>query len=126
MPTEVVKVVHLDELQESRAVHLDVRGWPILLIKISGTPHALVDTCPHNGARLSDGLVRDGCVTCPAHLWRFSLTTGRKQGDDQVAVRVIPTRLTADNWVEIEVPEPAAPRSLRDTLLAHARGDDIA
>lgn len=123
MSVDVVKVIHLDELRESTPVHLDIQGWPVLLIKIAGTPHALVDTCPHNGARLSEGLVREGCITCPAHLWRFSLTTGRKQGDDAVAVRVLATRLTADNWVEVEVPEMPPTRSLRETLLAHARGE---
>lgn len=123
MSADVVKVAHLDELKDSTAVHLDINGWPILVIKIAGTPHALIDTCPHNGARLSEGVVRDGCITCPAHLWRFSLTTGRKQGDDNVAVRILATRLTADNWVEVEVPPPAETRSLRETLLAHARGE---
>ncbi len=40
-------------------------------------------------------------------------------------VRVYPTRLTADGWVEVEVPILAPPRSLRETLLAHARGEDV-
>ncbi|MBO9540467.1 aromatic ring-hydroxylating dioxygenase subunit alpha [bacterium] len=32
---------------------------------------ALRDRCPHLGASLSLGHVRDGCVTCPFHGWRF-------------------------------------------------------
>ncbi len=33
--------------------------------------HAAIDECPHRGARLSQGWVRDGCLTCPYHGWRF-------------------------------------------------------
>lgn len=40
--------------------------------------------CPHKGGPLSDGLVADGCVTCPLHNWRLDLTTGEVQGDDTV------------------------------------------
>jgi phenylpropionate dioxygenase-like ring-hydroxylating dioxygenase large terminal subunit len=32
---------------------------------------AAVDECPHRGARLSQGWVSDGCLTCPYHGWRF-------------------------------------------------------
>ena len=40
-------------------------------------------------------------------------------------IRVYPTRLTAEGWVEVEVPAAAPTRSLRETLLAHARGEDV-
>lgn len=119
---DVVKVAHLDELADSRPRRYDVEGTPVFIVKIDGTPHALVDICPHNGAALSDGVVRDGCVTCPSHLWRFSIMTGHKQQDEAVAVRVLATRVTADNWVEVEVPPPADSRSMRQVLLDHARG----
>ena len=97
----------------------------ILLTKLDGEPHAITDVCPHNGSSLSEGVIRDGCVTCPAHLWRFSLHDGEKQGTPEVRLRVYPTRLTADGWVEVEVPAAPPVRSLRETLLAHARGEDV-
>ncbi|MFN3258648.1 MAG: Rieske 2Fe-2S domain-containing protein [Ilumatobacter sp.] len=36
-----------------------------------GTVQAAVDECPHRAARLSQGWVTDGCLTCPYHGWRF-------------------------------------------------------
>src|SRR4051812_26687658 len=30
--------------------------------------------CPHKGARLSNGTIRDGQLTCPYHGWRFDGT----------------------------------------------------
>lgn len=117
--------MHLDELQESRPHRVVLAGQAILLTKLDGEPHAITDVCPHNGASLSEGIIRDGCVTCPSHLWRFSLHDGGKQGTADVRLRVFPTRLTADGWVEVEVPAATAARSLRETLLAHARGEDV-
>ncbi len=37
-----------------------------------GTARALLDRCPHRGARLSLGAVREGCITCPFHGWTFA------------------------------------------------------
>jgi nitrite reductase/ring-hydroxylating ferredoxin subunit len=122
---EVHRVVRLDELQESRPYRVVLDGQAILLTKLDGEPHAITDVCPHNGASLSEGIIKDGCVTCAAHLWRFSLHDGEKQGTPDVRLRVYPTRLTADEWVEVEVPAAPASRSLRETLLAHARGEDV-
>ena len=125
LSVEIHRVVLLDELQESRAHRVVLSGQAILLTKLDGEPHAITDICPHNGASLSEGIIRDGCVTCASHLWRFSLHDGEKQGTPEVRLRVYPTRLTADGWVEVEVPASSPPRSLRETLLAHARGEDV-
>jgi nitrite reductase (NADH) small subunit len=79
------------------------------------TGYAATDAaCPHRGGPLSDGLVADGCVTCPLHNWRLDLTTGVVKGDDTVVpihdVLVLDDRL----WVRIAAdagPAPApAPR----------------
>jgi vanillate O-demethylase monooxygenase subunit len=37
----------------------------------NGDATVLLDRCPHRGARLSDGVVADGCVTCPYHGFTF-------------------------------------------------------
>lgn len=36
-----------------------------------GKMTALEDVCPHRGAKLSAGTVRDGCIECPYHGWKF-------------------------------------------------------
>jgi nitrite reductase (NADH) small subunit len=122
---QVFRVVHLDDIAESEPYRVVLDGQAILLTKIDGEPHAISDVCPHNGSSLSEGLIKDGCVTCSAHLWRFSLHDGARQGMPEVRVMVYGTRLTADGWVEIEVPPAPITRSLRETLLAHARGEDV-
>ncbi len=36
-----------------------------------GVAHVLSDTCVHRGGSLGKGWVKDGCVVCPYHGWRF-------------------------------------------------------
>jgi phenylpropionate dioxygenase-like ring-hydroxylating dioxygenase large terminal subunit len=38
-----------------------------------GVVSAALDACPHRGARLSQGWVDEGCITCPYHGWRFDI-----------------------------------------------------
>ncbi len=54
---------------------------------------ALEDKCPHRGGPLSEGIVHDGCVTCPLHNWIISLETGMAQGADEGATASFPVRL---------------------------------
>ncbi|HAN72641.1 MAG TPA: nitrite reductase [Actinobacteria bacterium] len=108
-------------LADGDAQRVVVAGQAILVSRIDGVPHAVTDVCPHNGASLAEGTLKDGCVTCPAHLWRFSVVDGRRQGRPDVRIAVFPCRMTDDGWVEVDVPEQVAPTSLREALLAHAR-----
>ncbi|MBM4196779.1 MAG: aromatic ring-hydroxylating dioxygenase subunit alpha [Gammaproteobacteria bacterium] len=36
-----------------------------------GRAHVLADTCVHRGGSLSRGVLRDDCVVCPYHGWRY-------------------------------------------------------
>lgn len=116
------RAVPLDELKENDAQHLTLGGQDVCVTVVDGQVHAISDVCPHRGASLSGGIVRDGCVTCPSHLWRFSFIDGAKQADERTRVPVYPTRIV-DGIVEIDVPPMQPHRSLRETLLAHARGE---
>lgn len=55
---------------------------------------ALEDKCPHKNGPLSQGIVHDGCVTCPLHNWVISLETGAAQGADTGRTRPFPVRLS--------------------------------
>ena len=44
-----------------------INGEDYVVWRSAGKPIVASDICPHMGARLSDGFVRDGCVVCPWH-----------------------------------------------------------
>ncbi len=44
----------------------------VLWRDLDGRAAALPDRCPHRAARLSRGSVRDGCIQCPYHGFRFN------------------------------------------------------
>lgn len=117
------RVIPVSDLTEGRPQRFVLSGHPVMVVLVEGEPHALSDVCPHVGASLSGGVVKEGCVTCPSHLWRFSLTDGVRQGRPDVRVPVYPVRETPDGWLEVDVPPAAPVRSMRETLLAHARGE---
>jgi len=60
---------------------------------------ALEDKCPHKKGPLSQGIVHDGCVTCPLHNWVISLETGLAQGADEGQTLAFPVRLEGDEIV---------------------------
>ena len=57
---------------------------------------ALEDRCPHKNGPLSQGIVHDGCVTCPLHNWVVALETRTAQGADEGATRAFSCRLEGD------------------------------
>ncbi len=119
MPVE--RLVEVDQLIDGVPVRVEVSGQALLVVMLDNRIHVMSDVCPHNGASLSEGLVRDGCVTCPSHLWRFDLHTGERRGRPDVRLTVHGASTTADGWVEVDVPAAQPVLSLREALLAHAR-----
>jgi len=103
----------------------DHGGLGVLVALVDGQPRAVSADCLHKGASLEGGVCRDGIITCPSHWWRYDLRDGALQGTPGAALTVYPARVS-DGVIEVDLPEPTRTRSLRETLLAHARGEDIA
>jgi apoptosis-inducing factor 3 len=53
-----------------------VEGRPVALFRTPSGIVAFDDVCPHAGAPLSAGAVRDGYVVCAWHGFRFATATG--------------------------------------------------
>lgn len=58
--------------------------------------YALEDKCPHKAGPLSQGIVHDGCVTCPLHNWVIALDTGSALGADEGEVRTFAVKLEGE------------------------------
>jgi nitrite reductase (NADH) small subunit len=94
------RVCRVDDvpLGEGRAVEID--GHRIAVFQTRNGWHAVDQRCPHRGGPLADGIVADGCVTCPLHDRRFDLATGRCHSDD-LEVGVYRVEIHGDEvWVD--------------------------
>jgi nitrite reductase (NADH) small subunit/3-phenylpropionate/trans-cinnamate dioxygenase ferredoxin subunit len=52
-------------------------GRRVALFNEGGSLFAVDEACPHMGADLSNGDLRDGTLTCAWHHWRFDIRTGQ-------------------------------------------------
>ena len=109
----------LRTLLDAGQLRAEVEGCAVLLAVVAGEIHAVDDTCHHRGTALSGGLLRDGVVTCPAHLWQYDVRTGRRHDTDGEPLATYPVEVVGDH-VEVTVPDLTRQPSLREILLAHA------
>jgi len=116
----LLRVADLSETTASRATH---DGSAFCVGLADGQPCAVDDLCPHREAALSGGVVSDGVITCPGHFRRFDLRTGQCVGRPLESVGRYECEVI-DGWVQAEIAPQAQKSSLRDVLLAHARGDN--
>lgn len=99
----------LAELADNSAVHADLAGHPVCLVRSDGVVHALLDECSHGQVALSDGDVEDGFVECWLHGSRFDLLTGKPTGPPATApVPIYPVRITG-GVIEVALPARSAP-----------------
>lgn len=89
-----IDVGYLNDIPRRGARCVKVPGYTVALFRTGDDQvFALEDKCPHKAGPLSQGIVHDGCVTCPLHNWVISLATGEAQGADDGRVATIPVRL---------------------------------
>ena len=75
------EVAKLKDLPPGELLRVDVGGKPICLARLlSGSVHAIGDTCTHEQESLSDGYLDGEDVECPLHASRFNVHTGDVEG----------------------------------------------
>ncbi len=92
-----VKIGTMDDIprQGSRCISLGEKTVAVFRT-VDDQVFALEDKCPHKNGPLSQGIVHDGCVTCPLHNWVISLATGEAQGADKGATAAYGIRIEND------------------------------
>lgn len=99
--------VKLDEartLADESAVHLDIGGHEVCVVRSLGEIHAIRDECTHGQVPLSEGDVENGYVECWMHGSQFDLSTGVPTGPPAAEpVAVYPVRINGDD-IEVYLP----------------------
>lgn len=68
--------VELDKLKQRGKYRVIINNRPILLAYTEKGVFAIRDKCPHMGSTLSNGVLKDGVVTCKDHGLPISVETG--------------------------------------------------
>lgn len=90
-------VARLDQLRPGVGLQVRVHFWEYAVWLLpDGTVRVIDNSCLHMGGPLGDGAVRDGCVVCPWHGWRYDLSTGRRM----TAIGEFPGVRSYPAWVE--------------------------
>jgi nitrite reductase/ring-hydroxylating ferredoxin subunit len=97
----MLKVAKSKEVKERVGTGKQVNGLNIALFRHDGRVFALQNSCPHQGAPIHLGFVRDGCVVCPHHGWSFRLDTGEFTHNNLVKIKTYPAR-EEDGYIFIE------------------------
>jgi phenylpropionate dioxygenase-like ring-hydroxylating dioxygenase large terminal subunit len=62
-----------EELTQEAPRRVELLGLRFVAFRdAANQAHVLADTCVHRGGSLGRGKLRDGCVECPYHGWRFA------------------------------------------------------
>ena len=92
-----------------------------------GTIDVIADACPHEGYPLSQGIVRDGVLTCKWHNWKFDLASGACVFGGEPARRY-PARADADGNLRVDgtLDEAAEKARIATSLRAGLFDADVA
>ena len=99
---EFIDVCALADIPPGKSRPVRAAGRDIALFNVAGEVHALENSCPHQGAALSNGELCDRIIKCRAHGWRFDVTDGTLVVAPALRVPVFQTRI-ADGRVTVAV-----------------------
>jgi 3-phenylpropionate/trans-cinnamate dioxygenase ferredoxin subunit len=100
-----VEIANAGELREGTMKRFDVAGRRILLANVGGRLFAVDDTCTHEDASLSAGVLKGEHVKCPLHNSRFSVRTGEALEEPaEEPLRTYPVRVEGGR-VRVGVPK---------------------
>jgi NAD(P)H-dependent nitrite reductase small subunit len=97
---DYIKVAKYDDIPGVSGKKVKINGKSIALFKHNKKIFAIRNSCPHQGADLADGHVKDGKAVCPLHSWMFDLETGAFTGNYNIRIPTYKTKVE-DNEVYI-------------------------
>ena len=102
-PKDYVPVIALKDIPDNKAIRVDAKGQPVLLVRRGEQLFAIGAVCSHYGAPLEEGELKDGCIECPWHGSQFALADGSlKVGPATAPVPHYKTRVK-DGQVEVKL-----------------------
>lgn len=112
-----VRVAAAQDIPPGTMLPVTVENVDYVVINVAGELHAIVDVCPHQGAKLSCGFLTGAMlpiepgapleyglegevIGCPWHRWKFSISTGKSLFDtDRRRLGKVPVHVEGDDVV---------------------------
>jgi phenylpropionate dioxygenase-like ring-hydroxylating dioxygenase large terminal subunit len=69
-------VARVEDIGDNGVAQAAILGVPLVVFRAAGVTTVADAACPHRGAALWMGTVRDGTLECPYHGWRFAARIG--------------------------------------------------
>jgi nitrite reductase (NADH) small subunit/3-phenylpropionate/trans-cinnamate dioxygenase ferredoxin subunit len=101
--SDFITVCKRGEIREGHGKSFTVAGRAVAVFLVDGQYYALNDYCPHMGASLGPGDVRDLTVICDRHGWAFRLADGRGIDATDLKAEAFETRVQ-DGEVQVRLP----------------------
>jgi len=95
-------IARSDEVRERFGTGKRLENHEIALFRDQGKVYALRDRCPHQGAPIHHGHIREGYVVCPHHGWNFRLTDGSFSHNEMVRIKTFPV-IEEDGIIRIKL-----------------------
>lgn len=71
------RMIAREDLTLNKMAEVEVNGKKILLVNYQDNVKAFQPHCPHQGASLVKGQVKQGFIVCPVHQRMYSFETGK-------------------------------------------------
>ncbi len=72
----MVRLCHLDDLQDGGMIKVEVLGCDYLVVKREEDVYVVDASCTHEWADLSQGTLEGDTITCPLHQGQFNVKSG--------------------------------------------------
>ncbi len=92
-----IKVCPESQLAEGGVKAVKVLARNIAVFKIDGVLYGLEADCKHMRASIAHGKIDGTIITCPAHGWRYDLTTGECLNEPWAKLKRYPIEVDAGN-----------------------------
>jgi len=109
MPEKIIDAGKASALRPGKMQRVDAGGRRILIANVAGRLCAVDDTCTHEDASLSSGVLDGEWVRCPLHGSRFNVCTGQALEEPaEENLRSYPVRVEGER-ILIALPDAETP-----------------
>ena len=97
---EYITVAKTSEIPPGSGKRINYGEISVAVFNVDGTYHAIDNTCQHAAGSLGDGTLEGEIVTCPLHMWKYNVRTGRNNTVPMNQLQTYEVRVEGD---EIQV-----------------------